>query len=124
MRPIKDVTIEGKGDKHYVNLDDTAVNIEMEILHNCESCGGAINQIIVGLSSSEIAQKCVWIGGKSSYGWETVQFSLNVPQKKGVYYIRSRYAQAYNCNNALKWWKVDRINGPTKTSNIGTIVVR
>jgi hypothetical protein len=32
-------------------------------------------------------------------------------------------AQAYNCQDALGWWKIDRPNGPTSESNIGVVIV-
>ncbi len=38
----------------------------MEVLHNCISCGNAINQIIVGLSSDQKAQVSVWNGKKEA----------------------------------------------------------
>lgn len=99
------------------------IQASMEINHYCPSCGGAINQIIVGLGGEDQAQVCVWNGGQSSGGWLTVSFSLNIPDKPGVYYIRTRYAQAYTCNDALAWWQVDRPDGPTSASNIGRVII-
>ena len=84
----------------------------MEINHNCLDCGGAVNQIIIGLGGGKEAQACVWSGMQSSGGWESVNFEIKLPHKKGVYYLRSRYAQAYNCSNSLGWWKVDLPEGP------------
>jgi formylglycine-generating enzyme required for sulfatase activity len=95
----------------------------LEINHDCPECGTAINQIIVGIGGEEHAQACVWIGGSSSQDWQTVSFSLNIPDIPGVYYIRTRYAQAYNREDALGWWKVDRPDGPTEAANIGAVVV-
>ena len=96
----------------------------MEIMHDCQKCGNAINQIIVGIGGEEKAQACVWNGFQSSNGWKTVAYTLKVPKKKGVYYVRNRYAQAYRCGDALEgWWKIDRPEGPTSDSNIGVIVV-
>ncbi|MBD2613864.1 formylglycine-generating enzyme family protein [Nostoc punctiforme FACHB-252] len=95
----------------------------MEINHDCPECGTAINQIIVGIAGENQAQACVWIGGSTSNGWQTVSFSLNIPYTPGVYYIRTRYAQAYNSEDALGWWKVDRPDGPTEAANIGAIIV-
>jgi len=40
-----------------------------------------------------------------------------------VYYIRTRYAQAYTGQDALKWWKVDRSHGPQEEANIGAVVI-
>lgn len=157
---IKNVSIESGG-----NLKKTTkggiFNVTMDILHDCRSCGNAINQIIVGLSSDEKAQISVWNGKQRSGGdlkivnrgtnfeclvedndynakWRKVYFSINVPHEKGKYYIRTRYAQAYTGNllteegikqnqpfytDPLGWWKIDRANGPTESSNIGVIIV-
>jgi len=95
--------------------------MSLKIFYSCQECGGAINQIIVGLAGENKAQKCIWIGGKSSDGWKKIDFRINVPNKKGVYYIRTGYAQANNCKDALSWWKIDRPNGPEAESNIGRI---
>ena len=157
---ISNVKIEG-GQNSLVSATGGLFNIEMQVLHDCESCGNAINQIIVGLSSDEKAQVSVWNGKKRSGGptkvvnygsnleclaqdnndkaeWVKVYFSLNVPNEEGVYYIRTRYAQAYTGNlmthqarkieqkkfaEPLGWWKVDRPEGPNAESNIGKIVV-
>ena len=157
---VSNVKIEG-GQNSLVSDKGGVFNIEMQVLHDCESCGNAINQIIVGLSSDEKAQVSVWNGKKRSGGptkvvnygsnleclaqdnndkaeWVKVYFSLNVPNEEGVYYIRTRYAQAYTGNlmthqarkieqkkfaEPLGWWKVDRPEGPNAESNIGKIVV-
>ncbi|MCC5659177.1 SUMF1/EgtB/PvdO family nonheme iron enzyme [Nostoc sp. XA010] len=99
------------------------INATMEINHDCPECGTSINQIIVGIAGEDEAQACVWIGGSTSNSWQPVSFSLNIPYTPGVYYIRTRYAQAYNSEDALGWWKVDRPDGPTEEANIGAIVV-
>jgi len=130
--------------------------VEMEILHNCPECEDAFNQIIVGLAGEDQAQVCVWHGTNFSGGspmqtmdgilienndspqWVSVKFEIKVPDKKGSYLIRARYAQALTGNLAteearqralpayeepLKWWKVDRPNGPEDDANIGLIVI-
>lgn len=50
-------------------------------------------------------------------------FVLTIPSKAGTYFVRTRYAQAYNCQDALNWWKIARPHGPTSESNIGVITV-
>jgi uncharacterized protein YjbI with pentapeptide repeats len=97
--------------------------VTLEVLHDCPECGGAINQIIVGLGGEEKAQTCVWIGGQSSGGWQSVSFTLTVPNTPGIYYVRTRYAQAYTEFDALSWWKVDRPNGPSSGANLGYVRV-
>ncbi|MDA0902027.1 MAG: hypothetical protein O3B09_01275 [Proteobacteria bacterium] len=116
----KNLNINNLG-KNILVEEGGSFKMSLEIFHSCPECRGAINQIIVGLAGEDKAQKCIWIGGQSSNGWQTVNFRLNIPNQKGVYYIRTRYAQAYNCQDALSWWKVDRPNGPKEESNIGRI---
>jgi hypothetical protein len=157
---VKNVNIDGEG-KIKKSSSGGTYEVEMEILHDCESCGDAINQVIVGLSSDERAQISVWHGKNRSGGpsmivnpgtavasfvednygpaeWVKVYFTIDVPDKPGEYYLRTRYAQAYTGNllrnpkaideqeiyqEPLDWWKVDRPNGPLSDSNIGVIIV-
>ena len=104
-----------KGQRLYASLS---------INHDCKSCGGAINQIIVGIEGEDNAQACIWSGGQTSGGWrENIRFSLTAPQRTGPHSVRVRYAQAFNCATALRWWKVDMPNGPDDHHTIGTIYV-
>lgn len=95
----------------------------LELNHDCRACGGASNQVIVGIGGEPDAQACVWNGGARPTGWRTVRFDLDVPDVPGVYEVRVRYAQARSCRDALSWWRVDRPGGPTGASTIGVIVV-
>ncbi|KEI71262.1 hypothetical protein [Endozoicomonas elysicola] len=117
---VKDLSIEGEGNVFYAE-PGSQVYVEMDVLHDCTSCGNAINQIIVGLSSDHKAQVSVWNGKQRSGGgvkvvnsgtsveclaedndgeaeWVTVGFQLTVPDQLGDYYIRTRYSQAYTGN--------------------------
>ena len=42
--------------------------VSMDILHDCTSCGNAINQVIVGIGGEERAQISVWNGKQRSGG--------------------------------------------------------
>lgn len=99
------------------------VSATLDLNHDCRSCGGASNQVIVGLAGEPTAQACVWNGGARPTGWRNVRFDLDVPDVPGVYEVRVRYAQARSCRDALSWWRADRPNGPTGASTIGVIVV-
>ena len=137
------------------------VKVEMEIKHDCSFCGNSVNQILVGLGGEDKAQLSVWNGKQRSGGrlkivnpnsnisafaednsgqaeWVKVFFELSIPSKKGIYYIRTRYAQDHQGNiytadglnrqqpiyqKVLGWWKVDRPNGPDSSSNIGAVIV-
>ncbi len=157
---VRSLSIEGAGNVFQAE-PGREVEVEMEVLHDCTSCGNAVNQIIVGLSSDEKAQVSVWNGKKRSGGgvkpvnagteveclaednggeavWVKVTFGLKIPEKPGIYYIRSRYSQAYTGNlfteegrkipqkeqgEPLGWWRVGRPNGPDQSSNIGKLIV-
>ncbi len=97
---------------------------KIDIDHDCPSCGGAINQIIVGLAGDSKARACIWQGQQSSGGWKPVSFSLNAPRAPGTYALKMRYAQANNCKDALGWWTVDMPGGPGDFYTIGTVTVQ
>jgi hypothetical protein len=121
---VRNVRLAGQGPSITVS-NGGVVEGTMEIQHNCPGCGGAINQVIVGLGGEAQAQQCVWNGGSHSRGFETVRFQLVIPNQPGTYEVRVRYAQAYSCQQgALGWWRVDRPAGPDARSNIGVVVVQ
>lgn len=156
---IRNVQIEGKGNEFH-SPKGGLFNVTMELLHNCTECDNAVNQVIVGLGGEKKAQVCVWNGKNFSGGelcvvnydtdvacygednfeaeWVKVSFKITVPDAKGKYYIRARYAQDYVGTiltesargknqpfpkKALGWWTVDRPAGPDEKSNIGLIAV-
>lgn len=157
---IRDVEIEG-GDNVHETGRGGYVEVSMQVLHDCRACGNAINQVIVGLSSDDRAQVSVWNGKQRSGGalceinpwtdvavlgednagpaeWTRVTYSVAVPDRPGTYYLRARYAQAYQGNlltaegrkrpqpryeEVLDWWQVDRPGGPGPDANIGAIIV-
>lgn len=117
---IKNLKIEGKGNVYETNKGGE-ISVQMDLLHDCQSCGNAVNQVIVGLSSDDKAQVSVWNGKQRSGGglkivnrgtdveayaednpgkaqWVRVYFTLQVPNENGTYYIRTRYAQGYTGN--------------------------
>ena len=121
---VRNVRLAGQGPSITVS-NGGVIEGTMEIQHNCPGCGGAINQVIVGLGNEPQAQQCVWNGGAQSRGFETVRFQLVIPNQPGTYEVRVRYAQAYSCQQgALGWWRVDRPQGPDARSNIGIVVVQ
>lgn len=121
---VRNVRLAGQGPSITIS-NGGVIEGTMEIQHNCPGCGGAINQVIVGIGNEAQAQACVWNGGANSRGFETVRFQLVIPNQPGTYEVRVRYAQAYSCQQgALGWWRVDRPNGPDARSNIGVVVVQ
>jgi thiol-disulfide isomerase/thioredoxin len=157
---IRNVQINDRGNIFKGKKGGT-FQVTMEILHDCGECGNAVNQVIVGLSSDKKAQASVWNGKKRSGGplmvvnvstsveayaednsgqaeWVTVYYTITVPNRKGIYYLRTRYAQAYTGNlrtkaglqreqreflEPLQWWKVDRPKGPGPQANIGAFII-
>ena len=120
---IKNVDIEEQGNSILVRAGRT-LTIQADIFHDCKECGNALNQIIIGFSKAEKAKACIWNGGPGEGKWERVEFKLEVPAKPGIYYLRSRYAQAKDCKDALNWWQIDRPGGPDHKSNIALIEVQ
>ncbi|MDX1958462.1 MAG: DUF255 domain-containing protein [Leptospiraceae bacterium] len=158
---IRKVNIEHTGNVH-TREKGGFVRVSMEILHDCSSCGNSVNQIIVGLGGEAKAQESVWNGKQRSGGallvvnsgtevealaednsgpaeWVQVFFKIKIPDQKGTYFLRARYAQGYQgrlmtkaglkrkqpvFEKVLGWWKVDRPEGPDSSSNIGAIIVK
>jgi hypothetical protein len=126
---IRNANIDGQGNVVKVRRGGTH-RVRFDLLHDCSTCGGAINQVIVGLESQDRAQASVWEGGQFSGNaggparWVSVSANLTIPDEPGFYAIRARYAQAFAGDpNVLNWWKVDRPNGPGPKSTIGVVVV-
>lgn len=90
-------------------------------IYNCTNCKSEMNnQILVGLAGRS-AQACIFNGGSHADG--VADFLLKAPAKQGTYDVRFRFAQATNCEDALKnWWNLG--NSPAKDSTIGQIIVR
>ena len=132
---VKDVSINNKSNDIVLGKGGQ-VTVEMKILHDCTSCGNAVNQVIVGLSSDKKAQISVWNGKQRSGGpvmvvnkgskvqalahdnpgkakWVTVKFEIKVPKKSGTYYLRSRYSQAYTGNLLVK--EAEKLQQPFMT---------
>src|SRR5688500_2128132 len=72
---VKDLNIAGHGNRLLVEKGGI-FKMKLDIYHECNECGGAINQIIVGIAGESEAQACIWSGGQSSAGWKTVEFQL------------------------------------------------
>lgn len=114
---IRDVRIDGQGDAVRV-LGGGSHEVSFDLLHDCQACGNAVNQVIVGLAGEDRAQATVWNGKQRSGGplkvvnqgtavqalaednrgpaeWVTVSCDIVVPDQPGTYSVRARYAQTY-----------------------------
>ncbi|MEH2362252.1 caspase family protein [Nostoc sp.] len=97
------------------------LNALVNYFYNCPTCQSTSkNQIIVGIAGEDKAQACIYDGGIKNSG--SAKFTLTAPNQRGTYYIRFRYAQAFECNDALGWWKVG--DEPPVAANIGLITVK
>ena len=119
---LRNLDLEEQGNALWLRQGGT-IDATVELEHDCAECGGAINQIIIGLAGADRAQACIWTGQQSSNGWQPASFRLAVPASADTYRVRARYAQAHTCEDALGWWRVDRPNGPGVAADIGMIVV-
>lgn len=90
-------------------------------VYNCRNCKpDSYNQILVGLAGRS-AQACIYDGG--AHGDGVANFLLKAPAKQGTYDVRFRFAQANNCEEALKnWWNLGSL--PAQDATIGKIIVR
>ncbi|WP_432043275.1 hypothetical protein [Streptomyces cadmiisoli] len=114
---IRNVKIDGQGNVVRVRGGGTH-EVSFDLLHDCSECGGAINQVIVGLAGEDRAQASVWNGKQRSEGslrvvnrgtaveamaeenpgsaeWVNVVCDIVVPDEPGTYSVRARYAQAW-----------------------------
>ena len=90
-------------------------------VYDCPNCAaGSINQVILGIGGQDRAQACIYNGPIRGQG--NASFTLTAPTEPGTYFVRFRYAQAFNCQDALRWWTVD--GAPPEQANIGAIIVR
>ena len=120
---VRNVNLAGQGPVVHLARGGV-IEGTLDVRHDCPGCGGAINQVIVGLGGEAQAQACVYNGGARTRGFRRVQFQLRIPNRPGTYEVRARYAQAYSCERgALGWWRVDRPQGPAASSNIGVVIV-
>ncbi len=117
---IRNVKIQGSGPILVVERGGT-FEVSLELLHDCVSCGNAVNQVIVGLGGEPRAQASIWNGKQRSGGetlivnadtemqalaqdnpgpgeWVKLSFTIQVPDAAGDYFLRARYAQDYQGN--------------------------
>ena len=97
------------------------INGIVGFIYNCPTCGKrTFNQIIIGIANKG-AQACLFNGGIQEQGIRN--FKIIAPKEPGFYEIRFRYAQDYDCENAIKsWW--DRDGVPGQDATVGYITVR
>ena len=117
---LKNLNLNGAGNIVYTKPGGY-INATADYEYHCADCSpSSINQIIVGIAGFD-AQACLYNGSINGNG--KANFMLKAPYQPGIYYIRFRYAQAFGCQDAIKyWWGVDKL--PSAASNIGAIIVK
>jgi len=120
---LRNLQLDGRGASLELKRG-ARVNASIDLVYDCRDCGGSVNQVIIGLAGEPGAQACIYSGGGRSAGWSNARFTLDIPDRPGVYEVRARYAQARSCGDALAWWRTDRPQGPGPDSTIGVVVVK
>lgn len=117
---VSTLTMDSQGNQ-VIAKPSQRIQASANYIYNCPNCkSDAVNQILVGLAGRS-AQACIYNGG--AHGDGVANFLLKAPAKQGTYDVRFRFAQANNCEEALKnWWNVG--TAPTKETTIGQIIVR
>ncbi len=118
---LKNVRIEGKRNQIRIQRG-TMVNMEFEYKFHCNHCKRPYNQLLIGLDFQHSAQLCLH-NSKGKSNWKKAKVSLSIPDLEGNYYIRARNSDAFNCKDALDWWRLDLPLGPNKRANIGMVQV-
>lgn len=118
---LKNVQIEGKRNQLSIQHGGM-VNIEFEYKFHCNHCKRRLNQLLIGLDFQHSAQICLY-NSKGKSKWKKARVSLSIPDLEGNYYIRARHSDAFNCKDALDWWRLDLPLGPNERANIGMVQV-
>lgn len=106
---------------------------QVSVWNGKQRSGGGLRVVNAGSRATALAED-----NPGPAQWVRVSFTLSIPDRPGTYFIRARYAQDYQGNllteegarhpqpvfeKPLKWWKVDRPQGPGASANIGAVVV-
>jgi hypothetical protein len=127
---MSNVNVKGSGNVAKVAPGEAfAVSANYEFLVPREQ--NSLVQIIVGyhgIGAKVCIAHAIVAGDKYlGDGWKDitkkkVDFLMFAPEEPGTYEIRFRYAQAYTCSDAVKyWWNID--SAPTEDATIATIIV-
>ncbi|MEH6347100.1 MAG: hypothetical protein V7785_18535 [Bermanella sp.] len=96
--------------------------MEFEYRFHCRHCKRSLNQLLIGLDFQHSAQICLHNASALSK-WKKASVELSIPDLDGNYYIRARHSDAFNCKDALDWWRLDLPMGPNSRANIGMVQV-
>ncbi len=118
---IKNVKINGQNNQFISELGGI-INLSFEYKVHCKHCLPDNNQLLLGLHFQHTAQTCVQLPKRQSR-WTSTKVQLFIPYFQGNHYIRARHSAAFNCIDALDWWRLDRPLGPDSQANIGMVQI-
>ncbi len=118
---IRKVKINGRSN-HLIRHGGAVINLSFEYRVHCRHCSVSNNQLLIGLHVQHSAQACVKLKRRQSK-WIATRVELTIPHSKALHYIRARPSTAFNCSDALDWWRMDQPLGPGSEANIGVVQV-
>ncbi len=118
---LRNVRLEGKRNQLSIQHGGK-VKMEFEYKFHCRHCKRSLNQLLIGLDFQHSAQICLH-NSRGRSKWKKASVELSIPNLEGNYYIRARHSDAFNCKDALDWWRLDLPLGPNSRANIGVVQV-
>lgn len=126
---LRNVKVNGQSNQL---ISDTGgeIDLSFDYIVHCKHCQPNKNQLILGLHFQHSAQACVKLQKrqfksqpKSQSNWKSITVKIVIPHYQGNYYIRARHSAAFNCTDALDWWRFDQPHGPDSQANIAMVQI-
>jgi len=118
---LRNVKINGQNNQ-LITHTGGVVQLSFEYRVHCKHCRWGKHQLLLGLHFQHSAQACVKLRRRQSK-WKWTKVNITMPQYLGNYYIRARHSAAFNCTDALDWWRFDQPLGPGSQANIGIVQI-
>jgi|GEM_PF-3040285 len=118
---LKNVKINGQSNQ-LVTHTGGVFELSFDYKVHCKHCQWGKHQLLLGLHFQHSAQACVKLHRRQSK-WKSARVKIIMPHYLGNYYIRARHSAAFNCTDALDWWRFDQPMGPTSQANIGIVQI-
>jgi len=118
---LKNVKINGRNNQ-LITHTGGAIELSFDYKVHCKHCRWGKHQLLLGLHIQHSAQACVKLHRHQSK-WKSTKVLIAMPHYQGNYYIRARHSAAFNCTDALDWWRFDQPLGPGSQANIGRVQI-
>jgi len=118
---LKNVKINGQSNQ-LITHTGGVVELSFDYKVHCKHCRWGKHQLLLGLHFQHSAQACVKLHRRQSK-WKSAKVQIVMPHYQGNYYIRARHSAAFNCTDALDWWRFDQPLGPGSQANIGMVQI-